>query len=87
MPSFWRKTMLYLGLGPDDEYEEYDVDDGYDAEPGRGSARPAPRQAGTPRPATVSAKAPPAKVATSPASRPTAPRPAKANVVGSGTGV
>jgi cell division inhibitor SepF len=29
MDSMWRRTMLYLGLGPDDEYEEYDqADDG-----------------------------------------------------------
>ncbi|MEI7592796.1 MAG: cell division protein SepF [Actinomycetes bacterium] len=26
MDSMWRRTMLYLGLGPDDEYEEYDQD-------------------------------------------------------------
>jgi cell division inhibitor SepF len=24
MASMWRKAMLYLGLGPDDEYEDYD---------------------------------------------------------------
>ncbi|MGH9185315.1 MAG: cell division protein SepF [Acidimicrobiales bacterium] len=27
MASMWRRAMLYLGLGPDDEYEDYDVDD------------------------------------------------------------
>ena len=28
MASMWRRTMLYLGLGPDDEYDDYDpVDD------------------------------------------------------------
>jgi cell division inhibitor SepF len=27
MASLWRKTMLYLGLGPDEEYEDYDVQD------------------------------------------------------------
>ena len=33
----WRKAMLYLGLGPDEEYDDYDPahDDGYD----RGGAR------------------------------------------------
>jgi cell division inhibitor SepF len=25
MASMWRKASLYLGLGPDDEYDEYDV--------------------------------------------------------------
>jgi cell division inhibitor SepF len=27
MASLWRKTMLYLGLGPDEEYEDYDAPD------------------------------------------------------------
>ena len=27
MASMWRRAMLYLGLGPDDEYDDYDVDD------------------------------------------------------------
>lgn len=27
MASMWRKTMLYLGLGPDDEYDDYEVPD------------------------------------------------------------
>jgi cell division inhibitor SepF len=42
--SVWKKTLLYLGLGPDEEYEDYD----YDA-PGVGSVgddrRPAPAAA------------------------------------------
>lgn len=25
MASMWRRAMLYLGLGPDDEYDDYDV--------------------------------------------------------------
>ena len=25
MASMWRKAMLYLGLGPDDEYDDFDV--------------------------------------------------------------
>jgi cell division inhibitor SepF len=33
----WRKTMTYLGLGPDEEYE----DDGYYEEPGEALSRPA----------------------------------------------
>ena len=33
--SFWKRTMDYLGLGPDDAYDDYDMDDDYD---------PAPRQ-------------------------------------------
>ncbi len=24
MATMWRKAMLYLGLGPDDEYDEYE---------------------------------------------------------------
>ena len=27
MASMWRRAMLYLGLGPDDEYDDYDSDD------------------------------------------------------------
>ena len=27
MASMWRRAMLYLGLGPDDEYDDYDDDD------------------------------------------------------------
>ena len=25
MATMWRKAMLYLGLGPDDEYDDYDA--------------------------------------------------------------
>ena len=39
MASMWRRAMLYLGLGPDDEYDDYDVDD--EPMPER---RPAPSQ-------------------------------------------
>jgi cell division inhibitor SepF len=38
MASMWRRAMLYLGLGPDDEYDDYDLDD--ETMPERG--RPAP---------------------------------------------
>lgn len=27
MTSMWRRTMLYLGLGPDEEYEDYEADE------------------------------------------------------------
>jgi len=38
MPTMWRKAMLYLGLGPDDEYDDYDpgvADDAPDARQSR----------------------------------------------------
>jgi cell division inhibitor SepF len=31
--SFWKRTMDYLGLGPDDAYDDYDMDDDYEAAP------------------------------------------------------
>jgi cell division inhibitor SepF len=51
MASMWRKAMLYLGLGPDDEYEE---DGGYDDRP-VAPASPATREptGGVPRSGTV----------------------------------
>ena len=83
----WRKAMLYLGLGPDEEYDDYDPahDDGTDRQRGAGS--PARRRAcrrgarvlpdepsaiGAVRPINVPAPAP--RVAASRSSRP-APRP------------
>jgi cell division inhibitor SepF len=36
--TFWKRTMDYLGLGPDDAYDDYDVDDDY--EPAPRSRRP-----------------------------------------------
>ena len=43
MASMWRKAMLYLGLGPDDEYDDYDVDwRGARAAPPRQPAQPLP---------------------------------------------
>lgn len=44
MAAMWRKTMLYLGLGPDDEYDDYDP--GYD-DPAAASARSRPSSAAT----------------------------------------
>jgi len=35
MASMWRRAMLYLGLGPDDEYDDYDVIDEPMARPSR----------------------------------------------------
>ncbi len=40
MASMWRRAMLYLGLGPDDEYDDYDT--GHEPVPER--SRPAPVQ-------------------------------------------
>jgi cell division inhibitor SepF len=42
--SFWKRTMDYLGLGPDDAYDDYDLDD-YDEPPrSRRAPEPDPRQ-------------------------------------------
>jgi cell division inhibitor SepF len=43
MASLWRKTMLYLGLGPDEEYEDYDAPDDPAASPTRTSSSPSGR--------------------------------------------
>lgn len=49
MPTMWRKAMLYLGLGPDDEYDDYDAAPDERPQPTREQAAPArqapPRQA------------------------------------------
>lgn len=43
MAAMWRKTMLYLGLGPDEEYDDYEP--GYDdPEPNASRARPGPSE-------------------------------------------
>ena len=39
MASMWRRAMLYLGLGPDDEYDDYEPYD--DRMPSRPCARAA----------------------------------------------
>ena len=41
MASMWRRAMLYLGLGPDDEYDDYDIVD--DPMPERSRSAPASR--------------------------------------------
>src|SRR5690606_10268232 len=49
MATMWRKAMLYLGLGPDDEYDDYDAVPDERPQPQREQAAPArqapPRQA------------------------------------------
>lgn len=75
MASTWRRAMLYLGLGPDDEYEEYDS-------AGPAAVEPAPvreSSAVTTRPAASSSVTarPAAPAKAKPASRP-APPPADA---------
>ena len=41
MATMWRKAMLYLGLGPDEEYDDYDP--GYDdPAPASGTVRQSP---------------------------------------------
>lgn len=39
--SFWKRTMDYLGLGPDDAYDDYDLDDDDEPAP-RGRRAPDP---------------------------------------------
>ena len=48
MANTWRKAMTYLGLGPDEDYDDYDAS--YDEAPPAEPARPA-RPARPPRPA------------------------------------
>jgi cell division inhibitor SepF len=55
--SFWKKSMEYLGLGPDDAYDDYD--EGADAEP-QGRSRPS-RDDGGRQPRSSSSRAWPAE--------------------------
>ncbi len=42
--SFWNRTMDYLGLGPDDAYDDYDVEEEYEPAPrARRQQEPEPR--------------------------------------------
>jgi cell division inhibitor SepF len=43
MSSMWRRAMLYLGLGPDEEYDEYDTADEPTLAPARPAQQPASR--------------------------------------------
>ena len=42
MASMWRRAMLYLGLGPDDEYDDFDVTGEHARPPARTPARRPP---------------------------------------------
>ncbi len=46
MAGIWRKTLVYLGLAEEEEYDDYGYEDGYEArpEPRRGGRRPAQQQ-------------------------------------------
>jgi cell division inhibitor SepF len=73
MASMWRKTMLYLGLGPDDEYEE----DGYVDETAPPQPAPQPTRTREPAPARAPA-APAARPRPAGPSRPVGRQPAPA---------
>ena len=55
MANTWRKAMTYLGLGPDEEYEDYDSRDDAPA-----TKEPAPAQRAPSRPAPTARPRPPA---------------------------
>jgi cell division inhibitor SepF len=61
MASMWRKTMLYLGLGPDDEYEEDGMVDEPVVQQQQQVAAREPAVAARPAPATRSRAATPAR--------------------------
>jgi cell division inhibitor SepF len=47
MASMWRKAMLYLGLGPDDEYDDFDVTGEHHGASHSSSPRAAGRRGGS----------------------------------------
>jgi cell division inhibitor SepF len=47
MASMWRKAMLYLGLGPDDEYDDFDLTGEQSVAPHSGPARASGRRSGS----------------------------------------
>jgi cell division inhibitor SepF len=47
MASMWRKAMLYLGLGPDDEYDDFDGTGEHPVAPHAGPARSSGRRSGS----------------------------------------
>ncbi len=50
MAAMWRKAMLYLGLGPDDEYDDYEPIDEPIGVPSRSPAPVASRYPAAPAP-------------------------------------
>ncbi len=73
MASMWRKTMLYLGLGPDEEYDDYDpADDQVTASPQPGRVMAPPREPATMggRPTGPATRPRPVGVAPAPALEP-----------------
>jgi cell division inhibitor SepF len=68
MASMWRKAMLYLGLGPDEEYDDYDPADDQltSAQPARVAAPPREPAGMMARPAGSMTRARPAGMATTP---------------------
>lgn len=77
MASMWRRAMLYLGLGPDEEYDDYDLpDEGRVAPPRSGPAS-------TRYPASAAAPEPEPEAAGSSAVRTLSPQPIRPQ--GSGT--
>ncbi len=65
MASIWRKSMLYLGLGPDDEYDDYDAPEerapaaSVAPAPSREPSAMSQRSAASPRPRSVGSVAAP----------------------------
>ena len=57
MASMWRKAMLYLGLGPDEEYDDFDVAGEHAPAPAAAPPRPS-----SPRPGARAAAPPPGDV-------------------------
>jgi cell division inhibitor SepF len=53
MASIWRKSMLYLGLGPDDEYDDYEAPDDRAAAPSPGPTPAREPATVSPRPSTM----------------------------------
>ncbi|MGH9231588.1 MAG: cell division protein SepF, partial [Acidimicrobiales bacterium] len=47
MASMWRKAMLYLGLGPDDEYDDFDATGEHPVAPHSGPPRSSGRRSGS----------------------------------------
>ena len=70
MATMWRKAMLYLGLGPDDEYDDYEsVPEERPAQRETApAARPAPARQSAPRPAPP--RPAPARTRPAPAANP-----------------